>query len=310
MSKNLTIYRPEQKPLEQQTNSNLGQTSINKTYPLSEPVFISIITLMVFFFVAFMIFLILWCIYFVNFKNLEGAFIHALYNSVECSTNPIMCSTIQGNDYSPPSTVTPNTMQKEVAQFCIALISPLEYPDNTSFSPDVELIKSITTNETNAPTFGGIFIDSTSSTLYIGNYIITPFLMMYQIAFRGTKTGSELANDLRFGQDSISTTAFAYSFKKKKSFSTTISKSWSPNGQSIFTFNNLCSNDTQIHQGFLNVFNEIKDEVLDTVNDTKNRWDNIIVTGHSLGAAIASLVSLYIKSMITDKTYQIGNIFF
>ena len=67
-----------------------------------------------------------------------------------------------------------------------------------------------------------------------------------------------------------------------------------------------------VHQGFFNVYNDVKDDILSNI---PNNIQNIIVVGHSLGSAVAVLIGLILKKshplintrVITYACPRIGN---
>jgi len=56
----------------------------------------------------------------------------------------------------------------------------------------------------------------------------------------------------------------------------------------------------QVHQGFLDCFNSVSKELIKYIKDNKE-GKKIIVTGHSLGGAIATLIATHIRHHITDQ---------
>jgi len=57
--------------------------------------------------------------------------------------------------------------------------------------------------------------------------------------------------------------------------------------QTAFPIDN--SKNPLVHQGFFNVYNAVKDDILDNI---PNNTRNIIVVGHSLGSAVAVLIGI------------------
>jgi len=57
--------------------------------------------------------------------------------------------------------------------------------------------------------------------------------------------------------------------------------------------------DAQVHQGFISAYNSVRDAVLDAVRKTPHK--RVICTGHSLGAALATLCALDIRCNVSGK---------
>jgi triacylglycerol lipase len=72
------------------------------------------------------------------------------------------------------------------------------------------------------------------------------------------------------------------------------------------------SKNPLVHQGFFNVYNAVKDGILDNIPGNTR---NIIVTGHSLGSAVAVLIGLILKKthsaintrVVTYACPRVGN---
>jgi hypothetical protein len=72
------------------------------------------------------------------------------------------------------------------------------------------------------------------------------------------------------------------------------------------------SKNPLVHQGFFNVYNAVKDDILDNI---PNNTRNIIVVGHSLGSAVAVLIGIILKKtrsaintrVVTYACPRVGN---
>ena len=107
-------------------------------------------------------------------------------------------------------------------------------------------------------------------------YIFTDDNQNVWIIFRGTMTSSkfEVGNDLYIKQDSISET----------------------------------DKNTRVQYGFISIYNLVKNEIYDTLSKL-NGINKIIVSGHSLGAAIATITSysLFKRGYKKIISYTIGS---
>jgi len=58
------------------------------------------------------------------------------------------------------------------------------------------------------------------------------------------------------------------------------------------------NSEIKVHSGFLKQFNSIKEQLLDTIQTHKNRLTTVHFSGHSLGAALATLAAGYFSPII------------
>ena len=74
-------------------------------------------------------------------------------------------------------------------------------------------------------------------------------------------------------------------------------------------------NKPMCHQGFFNVFNQVKDQVLQILNQELKNINQVVLVGHSLGAAVSCLLGITIKmlypslqvNVVTYACPRIGN---
>jgi hypothetical protein len=103
-------------------------------------------------------------------------------------------------------------------------------------------------DETNAPVFGYVAIDSVNRCMYI--------------FYRGTATSQEFSQDKMFQQVVIEEQFY-----------------------DVETFDDVCPN-VQVHKGFSEIFGEIDTQLSELFTEGINSVDRIIVAGHSLGGRI------------------------
>lgn len=110
----------------------------------------------------------------------------------------------------------------------------------------------------------------------------------YYVIYRGTRTAEEWARDFNYYQNSN------FSLENLQSQPSASQKSLLPNLENrgsraalrdISVMNK--GNDIMVHQGFLDVYGSFKKEVMDKLNEDTSKL--VLITGHSLGAAIAIL---------------------
>lgn len=255
---------------------------------------------MTFFFVLFVIFFTLFLIEFLNLGGIEDAFIYAVNNKVACSTDPTKCNIIQGNAFPAPTSIDTTIFQKNVAQFCLAQVSAIGNPDNTTYSPELKLISTLYTNENEADGIGYILLDTINSIVYV--------------VYRGTQTTTEINEDLNWSQEKqniLQTTKTINKNNKKQSnfiekLTSESSKKLTKikqlgknnNNTDLFKSNPSCSNNILIHDGFVTVFNQISDQLIYGLKSCVNQWNTLVFSGHSLGGAIASLSAFYVNYII------------
>lgn len=56
-----------------------------------------------------------------------------------------------------------------------------------------------------------------------------------------------------------------------------------------------------VHSGFLKMFRKIKGQVQSALVPIDSTWDRVVVTGHSLGGGVASLLGTWLTTKITNK---------
>lgn len=212
--------------------------------------------------IAMLIVLILVTVEYTNFRN---AYFQAVYNTNECTLDAYKCQYVD-NDFPRPTSF-PDAFSKEIALFSGQLVWNLEYFETNgtlNIPTGLTLIGEIDTIEKDAPLFCAIYLDEENRVIYV--------------TIRGTMTEKEWKWDLNFKQGLL-------------------------DQQGVFnTSDNLyfeCAPATRVHAGFLYAFQQIRDDLKEIIEQHESSADNIVVSGHSLGAATASLTALYLASNVT-----------
>ena len=182
-------------------------------------------------------------------------------NTKHCGNNKLTC---------PPEILDPPTNIKnnlDMYTFCSNMISrvSLAASNKTSIIYPFNISPiSLLYNNKEDPIFGIMF--------YFQNIL--------WIIFRGTLSVKEFAQDLDIKQSPFSI---------------------SSNKQNKLLLSQIVSSDLQpsVHNGFLSVYNNFKIKMFNTIN--KYKPSKIVVSGHSLGAAIATIAGLDIK----DKNHNV-----
>ena len=65
-----------------------------------------------------------------------------------------------------------------------------------------------------------------------------------------------------------------------------------------------CPGGCTVHLGFNNVFGQIRDKTIEIIRKAVKEWPtaDIFVTGHSLGAAIATMMSMWLHTNVPELT--------
>jgi triacylglycerol lipase len=195
------------------------------------------------------------------FKALSATF----SNTKHCGNNNLTCPPTIIDPPIPPSSSPDNWL--DISKFCSNMISRVSLAANKKTSIIYPFnISPITLlyNIKEEPIFGIMFM----------------FKNILWIVFRGTLSIKEFMQDLDVKQTPFST---------------------SPNKQNKLLLSQIANPDLQpsVHNGFLSVYNNFKTQMFDTIN--KYKPNNIVVTGHSLGAAVSTIVGLDIK----DKHHNV-----
>jgi len=200
----------------------------------------------------------------------RGAIEGAIFNQNSCSLDPQRCKYFNLNLPSP--TEFPDEFSKDLAIFCGQQVLSLEYfyQNKTLNIPEsLQLLGTIRTIEKTAPLFAYVALDKTNKTLYV--------------IMRGTLTEEEWLIDFTIRQNLLQEKQDHYFLKQ-------------------FTNDNWnCSPDTLVHTGFSVLFAQIQPRLKQLILGNISCVDRIIVSGHSLGAAVSSLSAAYISSNLTTK---------
>jgi triacylglycerol lipase len=193
-------------------------------------------------------------------KNEIPSLTNVLYNNLYCGINKGNCLISVNNNINVPNFTS--TDIKNQMLFCIDMVSriihqykPIRLSTKLILSPGLTLLKELIINSKEYPIFGYIAYD-TNNNIYI--------------AFRGTMDKDDMKTDLDYKQIDL-------------------------------------SNNIKVHEGFYNKFNFFKNDILNVINnynEIKNAFtgvttpvsiNNIIITGHSLGSAIATICAYEIS---------------
>lgn len=233
-------------------------------------------------------------------KNFTNGLKNSLTNKLACNPDLRCKNNVDGMFKNPPDVIkTPfsliNNINKNninIYLYCAYLIISIER-DNQNFNPrGQQLLQLLKTNEKgkDIPIFGMMSKNKDDN-----NSIF--------ISFRGTQTKSEWMSD----------------FNMKQQIFKNISNINTNNQIPIILLGKDSKNeDPKVHSGFLKLYLKFRKNILSTLDKYKN-INNLYITGHSLGAAIAVIAALDINNhykgnyninVITFAGPRIGNITF
>jgi len=193
--------------------------------------------------------------YYKKYKYVSDAISFAFNNSLQCKKES--CDKPIKNFTKIPHQKG-NVYNKDVARYCTDLVSRIENGVETKkiATPDgLKLLKTVH-NIPNTPVFGTILEQS------------LPDKKILWISFRGTIDTQEWVQDITYTQEN---------FPNKK--------------QVKLAFLNTHKKTTpSVHKGFVDAYMNFRDDIFKIINATK--YESIIVSGHSLGAAISTIVGI------------------
>ncbi len=284
MSRNIpTEASPTQSPLSASESPVSGATPpkqktgkgrTERIFMIISSVLLLTILLLLFFF---------WLMNIIYFNQVIDSTRQAAYNRTYCDENPGKCDAISGE--SEPILTNSSqfgsltTFNKELALFCIAQISAVG--NQTPPHSQLTSVRELFTKEKGAPSIGFTAFHPATNTVYI--------------IFRGTRTQSEWEHDLNFSQRQLKSADLAHMAKMEYVFSNPLNHKDHPH---TFSFHAGCSSNTMVHRGFYKVFDEIRIQVDAHMNMifASHTVQRFVIAGHSLGAALASLTGLFLRT--------------
>lgn len=221
----------------------------------------------------------------IYYERLKKVLLAAFYNTKECDTDPNKCQYIKLDLVQP--TVFTNEFNKDIALLGAQLVLDLSFRDQNHGELNLPPFLKFVTYIEGCPTCDfsqGGFRDP--SPLPLGLVTYDEQTRTLYIVFRGALTSQEWQFAFNFNQQ----------FFTQKQLTFTSGSSFSAGSLPL-----PCSPDTLVHSGFLALFNQVQGEVTDVVNEYNDKVDKVVIYGHSLGAAIASLMGVYLSLTFPDK---------
>lgn len=203
----------------------------------------------------------------VLYTTYKGAIDGAFFNQNTCATFPMRCNYFNINP--PIPTEFPEAFSQTIAIFCGQQVLSLEYFSQTHdlhIPPGLMLLGTVRTAEKDAPIFAYVALDKANRVMYI--------------IIRGTITAEEWGFDFKFAQNMLT---------GQQSLKTFARVNWN------------CNGDPLVHTGFYELFWQIQPRIQQLVMGSITCADRVVISGHSLGAAISSLTAVYVSSNLTKK---------
>ena len=187
---------------------------------------------------------------------------NALYNNIHCDQQK--CPPVTPIIQPIPATISITDWKTDVAKYCSTIIYAIENAtiDNTkpSYPPEIKVLQEIYDDPSN-PMIAVIFSSDNDSVLWIG--------------FRGSQTAEDWQKDFQLQQEAFLSSQAAVQTKS--------------HFLSDIKLNGLTPN---IHKGFADTYEKIRQQIFNTIKTYDQTKIKIVVTGHSLGAALCTLTGI------------------
>lgn len=197
------------------------------------------------------------------YLNAKKALSYAFVNTLECGQKKCPATPAELKEMSIyPKTIWSKLYNINVAKYCSFLIYAIADAAENNTSPvypnTLTLIKEFYDNPAD-PVFGALLQDKNDPNVL-------------WLVFRGTQTPGEWSQDLKYNQNNM------LNNQKSK--------------QKPFNITNSSTTTPKVHEGFLDAYMNFRTQLFSQLQKYKPLSTNIIVSGHSLGAAVSTLVGI------------------
>jgi triacylglycerol lipase len=192
------------------------------------------------------------------------AFKYAMFNQIQCPNNQISCEPIINPNGLPEPQVIPRNYDPDSSRFCLDLIIHVAYNEGLDSIQSLKKVAELNNTMDTSATFGVIWVSE--NTIWI--------------AFRGT------GNNLQEWINNFKITQLSYDNNK--------------NNLELPAF--MAKNkNIKIHEGFFIMYDEMVNPILQTIKTYYKEGMQIVVTGHSLGAAVSTILGAELKDVGYDN---------
>lgn len=192
------------------------------------------------------------------------AFKYAMSNQLQCPDNQISCKPIFNQAGLPEPEVIPRNYDTSTCRFCLDLIIRVVYNVGLDTIQSLRKVIELNNKMDTSATFGVIWVSK--NTIWI--------------AFRGT------GNNLQEWINNFRVTQLSYDNNK--------------NNLELPAFM-VQNKNIKIHKGFFIMYDGMIKPILDIIKTHYKQGMQIVVTGHSLGAAVSTIVGAKLKSIGYDN---------
>ena len=200
------------------------------------------------------------------------AFKYAMSNQLKCSNNKMACDPVINEFGLPEPKVIPVTYDVDTSRFCFDLIIHVAYNQGLDKIQSLTKVAELNNSMDTSATFGVIWVSQ--NTIWV--------------AFRGT------GNNLQEWINNFRITQLSYDNNK--------------NNLDLPSFM-VENKDIKIHEGFFIMYDEMVTPIMDTIKTYYKQGMQICITGHSLGAAVSTILGATLKSVGYDNVivYAFGS---
>ena len=193
------------------------------------------------------------------------AFKYAMTNQLKCPGNKRSCEPMLIKSGLPEPQIIPRVYDENTSKFCLDLVVHVAYNEALDDIQSLEKVVELNNTMDTSAIFGVIWVSK--NTIWV--------------AFRGTS-----GNNLQEWINNFKITQLSYDNNKNK--------------LELPSFM-VENKNIKIHEGFFIMYSDMVKQILATIETHYKKGMQIVVTGHSLGAAIATILGVELKSAWYDN---------
>jgi hypothetical protein len=212
-------------------------------------------------------------IYSRRYARILGAVTNILNNDIFCKHQGGPCLMEFDRDIEMPDNIDNITFDKKIALFCADLIARIEllYYDKNGVD---ELV------------------------------IPTGMELLTELHYNGTTIGYVVKQVVEQKNNDLPINTVCVVLR-----GTATASEWQKDFDYVQTENAIGDGSTVLncHKGFLDIYSEFKNELHETLEKNEIKWDTVLITGHSLGGSLATLITLDLYKKYNTRTYVFGS---